>query len=111
MLRAAAAAAALASALLLALPAAAYGQQRPAADSTVSAGTAAVRAVIDRLFDAVRAGDSAAVRATFAPPMRLMTVAAQKKGGDAKYAKRPRTASCKRWACRTTRRGTSASGT
>ena len=63
-------------ALLLALPAAAYGQQRPAADSTVSAGTAAVRAVIDRLFDAMRAGDSAAVRRAFAPRMRLMTVAA-----------------------------------
>ena len=63
-------------ALLLALPAAAYGQQRPAADSTASAGTAAVRAVIDRLFDAMRAGDSSAVRRAFAPRMRLMTVAA-----------------------------------
>ena len=101
----------LALASMLALPAAAHGQQRLAADGAATDSTAAVRAVIDRLFDSMRAGDSAAVRATFAPPMRLMTVAAQKKGGDAKCAKRPRTASCKRWARRTTRRGTSASGT
>ena len=37
-----------------------------------------MRAVIDRLFDGMRAGDSSAVRATFAPSMRLMTVAAGK---------------------------------
>ena len=36
---------------------------------------AAVRAVIDHLFDGMRAGDSTAVRATFAPSIRLMTVA------------------------------------
>jgi hypothetical protein len=72
MLRPAAVAAALASALLLALPAAAQGQH---ADRTAD-DTKEVRAVIDRLFDAMRAGDSTAVRQAFAPQMRLMTVAA-----------------------------------
>lgn len=42
---------------------------------------AAVRAVIDRLFDGMRAGDSTAVRATFAPSIRLMTVATPEGGG------------------------------
>ena len=39
-----------------------------------------MRAVIDRLFDGMRAGDSTAVRSTFAPSMRLMTVAEGKAG-------------------------------
>jgi hypothetical protein len=34
----------------------------------------AVRAVIDRLFDGMRAGDSTAVRSVFAPSARLVTV-------------------------------------
>ena len=40
----------------------------------------AVRAIIDRLFDGMRAGDSTAVRASFAPSMRLMTVATRDGG-------------------------------
>ena len=35
---------------------------------------AAVRAVVDRLFDAMRAGDSTAVRAVFHPRTRLISV-------------------------------------
>ncbi len=56
---------ALLTCLLLALPAVA----QPEDDAE-----AAVRAVIDRLFDGMRAGDGTAVRSTFAPSMRLMTV-------------------------------------
>ena len=57
---------------VFALPA--LGQ--PSADSE----EVAVRAVIDRLFDGMRAGDSTAVRASFAPSMRLMTVATRDGG-------------------------------
>lgn len=60
----------LCASFALALPASA----QPSSDNT-GREEAAVRAVIDRLFDGMRAGDSTAVRATFAPAMRLMTVA------------------------------------
>lgn len=58
--------AALAAALVLAAaPAAAFAQ---------SDEEAAVRAVVDRLFDAMRAGDSTAVRSVFHPEGRLIAV-------------------------------------
>jgi hypothetical protein len=41
------------------------------------AAEAEVRAVVDRLFDAMRSGDSTAVRAVFHPEARLQTVGAQ----------------------------------
>lgn len=56
---------ALFACLLIACPVAA----QPADDDE-----AAVRAVIGRLFDGMRAGDSAVVHSTFASSMRLMTV-------------------------------------
>ena len=44
------------------------------AQSTSPGHQADVRAVIGELFDGMRAGDSTAVKETFAPSMRLMTV-------------------------------------
>lgn len=58
----------LAGLVLLALPATASAQT-DAAD--------AVRATIDRLFDGMRAGDSTAVRAVFAPGARIQSVQAE----------------------------------
>lgn len=69
---------ALFACVLLTLPATA----QPAGD-----GETAVRAVVDRLFDGMRAGDSTAVRATFAPSMRLMTV--MRRGGEVVVTETP----------------------
>jgi hypothetical protein len=54
-----------------AAPAAA--QAAPGATPTVAADSQAVLAVVNRLFDAMRAGDSAAVRAVFHPQVQLAT--------------------------------------
>lgn len=56
---------------LAAAPAAAFAQ---ADDET------AVRAVVDRLFDAMRAGDSTAVRSVFHPEGRLIVVQESEEG-------------------------------
>jgi ketosteroid isomerase-like protein len=57
---------------LLALAAAPLGAQAPAAHAAPAhADHAAVLAVVTRLFDAMRAGDSAAVRAVFHPRAQL----------------------------------------
>ena len=58
----------LAGLAILCLPAAASAQAPRGAE-------AEVRAAIDRLFDAMRAGDSTAVRAAFHPDARLMSTA------------------------------------
>lgn len=61
----------LAAAAFLALaPAAAFAQQTPAANEE-----AAVAAAVRRLFDGMRAADSAMVRAAFHPEATLRTVA------------------------------------
>jgi len=57
-----------AAALALALVAAA-----PASAQSVSADSQAVAAVVHQLFDAMRAGDSAAVRSVFHPEAQLAT--------------------------------------
>ncbi len=79
---------------LLTLPAAA----QPADDAE-----AAVRTVIGRLFDGMHAGDSTAVRSTFAPSMRLMTV--MRRDGEVVVPRRPQAASWRPWERRTSRSG------
>jgi len=54
------------------LPPVAYAQPNPPAPPSQS-DTTAVRATLDSLFDGMRAGDSAAVRAVFHPDARLHT--------------------------------------
>jgi Putative lumazine-binding len=61
----------LAPAVLLA------GATAPAAAQTSTPDRAAVLAVVQRLFDGMRAGDSAAVRSTFHPSALLATAAAR----------------------------------
>lgn len=60
----------LAAAFLALAPTAAFAQQAPAAGEE-----AAVAAAVRRLFDGMRAGDSAMVRAAFHPEATLRTVA------------------------------------
>ncbi len=59
----------------------------PMAAQPATGDEAAVRAVIDRLFDGMRAGDSTVVRSTFAPSMRLMTVT--RRGGEVVVSETP----------------------
>jgi hypothetical protein len=62
---------------LLLLGVALLAPAAPAAAQTAPGVDAEVRAVIDRLFDAMRASDTTAMRSTFHPAARLMTTSAR----------------------------------
>ena len=65
----------LRSTLILALASAAFAEPASAQEAARPAAEEAVVEVVRRLFDGMRAGDSAMVRSTFAPDARLVSTA------------------------------------
>lgn len=67
----------LLSRTMLALACAVSLATAPAAAQTAPSADPEIRAVIDRLFDGMRQGDSTAVRAVFHPEARMLTTVAR----------------------------------